>query len=157
MLAYRDLYPNKVPEFLDNDDWLFISEDEAILRISKENVVLSQNETKLNAGFGVFYRPYAHEVITGDNLIIIDMDNWDGNKNISEQKLINVNYMSINVINCSKQAILKFEQHFFQYEREGVFIKTSTDNIPVMKLSKREKVYLVLDKITVGGEIILTR
>ena len=157
MLAYRDLYPNKVPEFLDNDDWLFISEDEAILRISKENIVLSQNEIKLNADFGVFYRRYAHEKITGDNLSIIDMDNWDGNKNIAQRKVINVNYMSINGINYSKRAILKLEQHLFQYEVKGVFIKTSTANIPEMKLYKREKVYLVLDKITVGREIILTR
>ena len=91
LLSYRALYPNTVPELLDNDDWAFTVEVEDILKISKDNVVFSQNEIKLNASFGVVSRRYAHEKITEDNLSIIDMDHWDGTNNISQQKVINVN------------------------------------------------------------------
>ena len=114
LLAYKDLYPNTVPELLDNDDWKFTVEVEAILRIIKDNVVLSQNESKLNADFGVFDRRYAHEKITGDNLSIIDMDNWDGTKNISQLKVINVNYMYINGRNFRKRYIIELERRIFK-------------------------------------------
>ena len=114
MLAYRALYPNTVPKFLDNDDWTLKMEVEYILRISRDNVVLSQNESKLNADFGVFDRRYAHEKITGDNLSIIDMDNWDGTKNIAQLKVINVNYMYINGRNFRKRYIIELERRIFK-------------------------------------------
>ena len=77
---------------------------------------LSQNESKFNAVFGVVFRRYAHKKITGDNLSIIDMDNWGGIKNTAQQKVINVNYMSINGRNSRKQDIIELERPLFQNE-----------------------------------------
>ena len=91
-------------------------EVEAILRIRKNNILLSQNESKLNSAFGVVARRYAHKKITGDNLSIIDMDNWGGIKNTAQQKVINVNYMSINGRNSRKQDIIELERPLFQNE-----------------------------------------
>ena len=61
----------------------------------QKKIVLSQNESKLNADFGVVARHYAHKNTKEDNLSIIDMDNWDMNNNIAQQKVINANDMSI--------------------------------------------------------------
>ena len=96
LLSYRYFYPNTVPDFIDNDEWKFTVEVESIFLIIRDNGFLSQNESKLNAAFGLVARRYVHEKITGDNLSIIDMDNWDGTNNIDQRKVINVNYMSIN-------------------------------------------------------------
>ena len=65
--------------------------------------------------------------------------------------------MSINRRNCRKRDILKLEGCFFQNEEKYIFFEKSTANIPEMKLSKLEKVCLVIYKRTVSIEILLTR
>ena len=51
-----------------------------MLRISKDNVILSQHEEKLNAAFGPVVRRYAYKKLTSDLLSIINMNVWDLHK-----------------------------------------------------------------------------
>ena len=123
ILTYKALYPN-IPRFLTEEDWIFSVEVEAVLRISKDNVILSQHEKKLNAAFGPVARRYAHKKLTSDTLSIINMNVWDGKSKISPRIMMDVNDMSTAGRICRKWAILELERRFFGNDGEEIFDDT---------------------------------
>jgi len=61
---------------LDEGDWKFAVEMEAILSVGKDLVVMAQTETKLNAAYGPVLRKDAHKKYTAETMMVIDVDNW---------------------------------------------------------------------------------
>ena len=139
------------------EDWNFSVEVEAVLQISKDNVIFSQHEKKLNAAFGPVARRYTHKKLASDRLSIINMDTWDGKSKISPRIMMDVNDMSTEGRICRKRAMLELERQFFGNDGEEIFEDMMTVNMPEMKLTCREEVRLVLDKQTVGREVVLDR
>ena len=139
------------------EDWNFSVEVEAVLQISKDNVIFPQHEKKLNAAFGPVARRYTHKKLASDRLSIINMDTWDGKSKISPRIMMDVNDMSTEGRICRKRAMLELERQFFGNDGEEIFEDMMTVNMPEMKLTCREEVCLVLDKQTIGREVVLDR
>ena len=85
------------------------------------------------------------------------MDSWDGKSRIAPRMTINVNDMSDNRRTCRMRAILELERHFFGNKEEYVFEDNESVTFTELNLSDREMVCLVLDKRTVGRELILEK
>lgn len=119
---------------------------EAVLRISKDNVIFSQHDKKLNAAFGPVARRHAHKKLASDRLSIINMDAWDGKSKISPRIMMDVNDISTEGRVCRKRAMLELERRFFGNDGEEIFEEMMMVNMPEMKLTCREEVHLVLDK-----------
>ena len=109
-----------------------------MLRISKDNVILSQHEEKLNAAFGPVARRYAHKKLTSDTLSIINMNVWDGKSKISPRIMMDVNDISTAGKIYRKRAILELERRFFGNDGEKIFDDMMMVDMPSVKLTNRE-------------------
>ena len=85
------------------------------------------------------------------------MDSWDGKSTIAPRMTINVNDMSDNMRTCRMRAILELERRFFGNKEEYVFEDNEHVYFPELNLSDCEMVCLVLDKRTIGWELILEK
>ena len=71
--------------------------------------------------------------------------------------MMDMNDMSTEGRICRKQAILELGWRFFGNDGEEIFDNMMMVDMPEMNLTDCEAVCLVLDKQTVGREVILDR
>ena len=76
LTMYFGLY--QIPQKLDENEWEFAREVEAVLCISKEVIVLSQNEKLLNAAFGPVMKIKLHNSLNSKTMKMIDLANLGG-------------------------------------------------------------------------------
>ena len=131
--------------FLDENDWKFCREVEAILRSSKTLVTLSQTETKLNAAFAPIMRKKVHDDLTGSSMDLIDMPNWT-TQVIAPRISVDVDTFSEDGQECRKRALLETERRFFGNRGDEVLQDLNVE--AGLDLTQREKAVLVLDKRT---------
>ena len=62
LLTHKTVYPN-VPRCLKEEDYNFSIEVEVVIRISKDDIIFSQHENKINTAFGPVARRYAHKKV----------------------------------------------------------------------------------------------
>ena len=141
-----------ISDYLDADDWQLALETEAILNISKDLVTISQTETKLNAAYGPVVRNATYKKLVSDKIEIIDTDNWGATQR-APRKEVDVNTFSRIGRICRQRAILECERRFFGHNGEETMDEEGAQAI--MKLSRREKAALVLDKRTCMQSSIL--
>ena len=118
-------------------------EIEAILKLSKDNMVISQNEEKLNAAYGPVARRFLHTKLTSGSLDMIQT-NWSSTQTRVPRRSVKTNTFSAEGQNCLKRATLEVEQRFFDNETEELFADNDA-TLPELALTEREKVCLVLD------------
>lgn len=118
---------------------------------------MREEDKKLNAAFGSAARRYAHKQLPSERLSMINMDPWDGEIKISPRIMIDVNDMSTDGWYCRKWAILELDRRFFDIKGEERFDDMMMIDMTKMKLSDHEEVNLVLDKRTIGREVIIDR
>ena len=141
----RNEHNSTVNDYLNAEDWNLALEMEAILNISKDLVTISQTETKLNAAYGPVVRNATYRKLVSDRIEVIDIDNW-GATHRAPRKEADVNTFSRIGRICRKRATLECERRFFGHSGEVTMDEEGAQAI--MKLSRREKAALVLDKRT---------
>ena len=134
-----------VEPYLTTNNWKFTIEVEAILNISKDLVVLAQNEKKLNAAYGPVVRNETYKKLTSETVLVIDSDNWVKGPR-APRKEVNVNVLSQNSRECRSRATLEHERRFFGNNTEVTMDSEGAE--AKMKLSNRETAVLILDKRT---------
>ena len=143
---------SSITDFLTTDDWRFALEVEAILNISKDVIAMSQAENEFNVAYTPIVRNSMHKKLTEDKIMVIDVTNW-GNTKRAARKEVDVNTFTKNGRDCRKRSILECERCFFGYNGEE---RMNAEDVQVkMKLSKREKATLFLDKRTCLQKSIL--
>ena len=131
--------------FLDDDDWQFCLEAEAILKSSKVMVILVQTEKKFIAAFGPVMRKNLHNEYTSNTMYLIHLDEWKDQIH-PPRRQVPVDDFSDNGRECRKRALLEVERRFFGNNTEEVFEEDAQE--AVLKLKQRGKATLVLDKRT---------
>lgn len=137
-------------QFLEEGDWEFAREAEAVLNVSKDVCTIAQNETLLNSAFGPVMKKVLHKKLKASEIEMIDLPNW-GKSSRAPRVLVSVNSWSRNGLKCRKRATLECERRFFGNTSEQLIAA----NDPRLRLSNREKAVLVLDKRTsMNGKIL---
>ena len=67
---------NHLPQFLEEGDWEFAREAEAVLNVSKDVCTIAQNETLLNSAFGPVMKKILHKKLKAPEILMIDVANW---------------------------------------------------------------------------------
>ena len=148
LTMYFGLY--QIPQKLDENEWEFAREVEAVLCISKEVIVLSQNEKLLNAAFGPVMKIKLHNSLNSKTMKMIDLNNWEKNARAPRIE-VDIATWSPEGIECKNRALLECERRFFGNKSEEVF-----GNNRFIQLNKREQAVLVLEKRTCANKNVLS-
>ena len=113
----RNEQGSTVKDFLSTEDWKFALEVEAILNISKDQVTISQTESKLNAAYGPVLRNVTNKKFISDKILVIDINNWSETIRLPRKEL-DVDDFTENGQCCRDIATLERETCFFGHNRE---------------------------------------
>ena len=102
----------QIARFMNDQDWEFALQAEAVLNASKDLCTLSQNETQLNAVYGPVVKKKLYDNLTSDTMMVINIGSW-GTKSRAPRKPIKVHTFCKNALECQCRAQLECERRFF--------------------------------------------